>query len=377
MFPRFIEKFILKELKPGLVVGLFGPRRSGKTILMNQIKDTIKDRRVLLVSGEDLDTAEPLSSQRTSVFRRFLAGYDFLFIDEAQKIPHIGENLKLMIDTFPRIGIFITGSSSFNLREQVGEPLLGRSRYFHLYPLSQIELKEHEDYLTTQQNLEERLLFGAYPEILTIADFEGKIAGLIRLRDGYLLKDVLTADNIKDSLFVFNLLRLIAFQIGKDISYSELAYNLNVDKKTVMRYLELLEKSFVIFSLSGYSRNLRKEYTRTPRYFFWDNGVRNALISNFNNITSRDDIGQLWENYCVSERLKKNAYLRNYANRFFWRTYDQQEIDYLEEKDGRLLAFEFKWGRPGRQNPPNVFSQTYPNSKFQIVNRENYLDFLA
>lgn len=375
MLPRFIEKQVLSSLKPAKVVAVFGPRRSGKTVLLEIIRSKIAKKRILLVQGENLDVAEILSSQRKSVLEKFTSGYDFLFIDDAHKIPNIGQNLKLLVDTLPRLSTLVTGSSSFSLRQKVGEPLVGRMRQFYLYPFAQMELQE--DLLTAKENLETRLIFGSYPEVFNAKSTLEKKRQLEGIRDGYLLRDILELDNIKDSLFIFNLLRLIAFQIGNDISYSELAQNLNSNKKTVMRYLDLLEKSYVLFSDYGFSRNLRSEYTKTPRYYFWDNGIRNSVISNYNRMVLRDDVGRLWENYCISERRKKIAYKNVSANRYFWRTYDQKEIDYVEEKEGRLFGYEFKWSAKEKIKPPKLWKTTYKKARFSLITPENYLDFVS
>ncbi len=374
MIPRYIKNEILSSLgKPNTVVGIFGARRTGKTFLMQEIEKELGGK-VLMVQGENLDVSEILSSQRLIQLKRFTEGFDFLFIDEAQKIPEIGINLKLMIDNIPGLHILVSGSSSFDLRKKIGEPLTGRSHFFHLYPLAQVELEEN--FLQKKENLELRLLYGGYPQVITASSIKERTTILTSIRDGYLLKDILELDNQKDSLFVFNLLRLIAFQIGNDISFSELASRLNVNKKTVMRYLELLEKCYVIFSLQGFSRNLRNEYTKSPRYYFWDNGIRNVLVSNFNSLNLRDDIGKLWENYCISERLKKNHYQQRTVNHYFWRTYDQKEIDLIEESGGNLTGFEFKWTDP-KPREPRQFLDTYHHSQFKVITRENYLDFIA
>lgn len=375
MISRFIEKGVVSSLKPARVVAIFGPRRSGKTVLIETLKAKMADKKILLVHGENLDAAEVLSSQRKSVLEKFTAGYDFLFIDEAHKIPNIGLNLKLLVDIVPKLSILVTGSSSFSLRQKIGEPLVGRSKQFYLYPFGQIEL--NEDLLSAKENLETGLIFGSYPEVFTAKTNADKKAQLEGIRDGYLLRDILELDNLKDSLFVFNLLRLIAFQIGNDISYSELAQHLNSNKKTVMRYLELLEKSYVVFSHSGFSRNLRSEYTKTPRFYFWDNGIRNAVISNYNRVAQRDDIGKLWENYCICERRKKIAYKNLHANRFFWRTYDQKEIDYVEERQGKLFGYEFKWSDKEKIPPPKLWRTTYKGARFKLITTENYLEFIT
>ncbi|NCO98437.1 ATP-binding protein [bacterium] len=376
MISRFIEKQILSACKPGSVACLFGARRTGKTTLLHALKRSLSPKKVMSVHGQDLTTQEILSSQRTETLRRFVVDVQYLFVDEAQYIPNIGMNLKLLVDTVPNVAILVTGSSSFDLKNKVGEPLVGRSVSFHLYPLAQLELEKSESLIETQNNLPERLIYGSYPQVVTASNTMAKKKQLENLRDGYLLKDILEQDNLKDSLFVFNLLRLIAFQIGHDVSYAELASALNSHPKTVRRYLELLEKTFVIFSVMGFSRNLRKEYTKTPRYYFWDNGVRNVIISNFNAPNIRDDVGQLWENYCVSERRKRNAYQNLSANYYYWRTYDQKEIDAVEEREGKLYGYEMKWGK-ARLKTPKEFLSVYKNSTYQRVDQHNYLDFIT
>ncbi len=376
MLSRFIENQILENLKPGVVLALLGARRTGKTVLLNKIKGLLSDKKTLMVQGENLDVSEILSSQRLNTLKKFVDGYDYLFIDEAQEIPNIGINLKLLVDNVPNLSVFITGSSSFDLKNKVGEPLVGRNLFLHLYTLSQLELKETEDLLQTKEGLETKLIYGLYPQVFTAASEAKKRQQLESIRDGYLLKDILTADNLKDSHFVFNLLRLVAFQIGNDVSFTEMASNLNVHMKTVKRYLELLEKTFVLFSLNGFSRNLRKEYTKTPRYFFWDSGIRNVLISNFNPLHLRDDVGKLWENYCIAERIKKIRYQNVPANSFFWRTYDQKEIDLVEEREGKLFGYEMKW-KEDRVRPPKDFLLAYSGSSYEVINQNNYLEFIG
>lgn len=378
MISRFLEKQIVAALRPGKVVCLFGARRTGKTVLIEKIAaDKEKEKkRVLLVHGQDLTVKEALSSQRIETLKTFIRGYDFLFIDEAQEIPVIGVNLKLIVDAIPELPVLVTGSSAFDLKQKIGEPLVGRSDFIHLYPIAQLELADSENFLQTRERLEHRLVYGSYPEMVTARTENQKIRLLENIRDGYLLRDILALDNLKDSLFVFNLLRQIAFQIGHDVSYVEIAGNLNVHPRTVRRYLELLEKTFVIFSIMGFSRNLRKEYTKTPRYYFWDNGIRHVLISNFNPLNLRDDVGQLWENYCIAERIKRNAYKGVPVNYFYWRTYDQKEIDLVEERRGRLFGYEIKWGK-SKAKKPKEFLETYPRSSYQVIRRDTYLDFIT
>jgi predicted AAA+ superfamily ATPase len=374
MISRLIQPKIEANLKKNKVVGLFGPRRSGKTFLMNHIYRQMSGKKVLMVNGENLDVAEVFSSQRLSVLEPFLEGYDYLFIDEAQKITRIGLNLKLIVDSIPGIRIFITGSAPLDLKEKIGEPLTGRSIYYHLLPIGQIELGE--SYSAAVKNLRVRLVYGMYPEVITKEKSEEKKDTLESIKNGYLLKDILMMDNQKDSIFILNLLRLVAFQIGKDVSYNELARSLGVSKITVMRYLDLLERMFVIFSLRGFSRNLRKEYSKTPRYYFWDNGIRNVIVSNFNRVERRDDIGMLWENLIISERLKRNELKSETSQHFFWRTYDKKEIDFIEEREGRLKGYEIKWGT-GKWKKPDEFLKTYRNSEVKVINRENFLSFIS
>jgi uncharacterized protein len=375
MVTRFIESEILHQLKPSFVVGLFGARRTGKTVLMNDIRMKLSDKKTLLVQGDNLDVMEILSSRRLSLLERLVQGYDCLFIDEAQMIPHIGQSLKLMVDHIPNLSIFITGSSSLDLLNRKGEPLTGRSHFLHLFPFSQYEISE--DFLNFRINLESRLIYGSYPQVITSKSDREKAEILASIKNGYLLKDILALDNQKDTVFINKLLRLIAFQIGNDISYSELASNLQVNVKTVQRYLDILEKTYILFSLPGFSRNLRKEYSKTPRYFFWDNGIRNSLISNFSNLALRDDAGKLWENYAISEFLKYSIYRKESAGFYFWRTYDQQEIDLVLERDGNLLACEFKWKSDKKAKPPAIFMNNYQNSTFITVNPENILDYIT
>jgi hypothetical protein len=373
VIPRLLENEIITHLKPGIVTGLFGARRTGKTFLMEHIRGQIKEKKVLMVQGDDIDVAEILSSQRLSVLKPFISGYDYLFIDEAQKIPNIGNSLKLVVDSFPVVTVFVTGSSAFDLKNKIGEPLTGRNKYFYLYPIAQIELDE--DYLQSKQNLESRLIYGSYPQVIIAGNNNEKSDILESVKNGLLLKDILELNNLKDSIFMMNLLRLIAFQVGNDISHTELANSLGVSKNTVARYLELLEKTYILFSLQSFSRNLRKEITKSKRYFFWDNGIRNSIISNYNRLASRDDIGRLWENYCISERLKRNHYLSKSCNYYFWRTYDQKEIDLIEESGGALSAFEFKWTEK-KTRTPGLFLETYLNSSFQMIHNQNYLEFI-
>jgi len=373
MINRFLLNPLLDNLKQGQVTALFGARRTGKTTLMNMMISSMTDKKVLILNGEDYDVAQLLSSRRQETLRSLVSGYDIVFIDEAQNVPDIGQNLKLLVDTQPGVAVFATGSASFDLRNQIGEPLTGRSRFFSLYPIALSEFSG--GYLDALQKLPELLIFGSYPQVMIESNQKEKRHILENIRNGYLLKDILQLENIKDSLFVMNLLRMLAFQIGNDVSSNELARNLGTTVKTIQRYLDLLEKAFIIFRLTGFGRNLRKEITKSPRFYFWDNGIRNAVISNFNPLEIRDDTGKLWENYCISERIKKQTYLDTFSNFYFWRTYDQQEIDLVEVIDEHIKAFEFKWGVK-EAKAPKAFIENYPGSEFQTINRNSFFEYL-
>ncbi|MEZ5070740.1 MAG: ATP-binding protein [Bacteroidales bacterium] len=361
------------EAQPGFAIGLFGARRTGKTVLMHRLVEN-QPGKSLIVSGEDVDVQEILSSQRLSLLKSFTAGYDLLCIDEAQKIPGIGSTLKLIVDNLSDVAIFFTGSSSLELHHQIGEPLTGRSLILNLHGFTQEEIRE--DFLQARKMLESKLIYGLYPQVYLEPMPDQKAEILTSIKNGYLLKDILAFDLQKDSVFVLNLLRLVAFQIGNDISYSEMAGRLQANVKTIQKYLGILEKMFVVFSLPGFSKNMRNEYTKTPRYYFWDNGIRNSIISNFNALEARNDAGVLWENFCIAERMKYLASNRIFANPYFWRNYSQQEIDYLEERDGGLFAYEMKYSGKGSRVPAS-FRTHYPDSKFSEINRETFLDFLT
>lgn len=373
MITRIIKDQLIDSIKPGNVTGLFGARRTGKTVLMKEIKNTLSSKRILLLNGEDYDVSRLLSTRSEAILKNLVSGYDCLFLDEAQSIPEIGASLKLLVDTIPELSVFVNGSASFDLRNKIGEPLTGRSDFFHLYPFSVAELPD--DYMTSVRQLPSLLIYGLYPQVYNAETDIKKKQLLENIRNGYLLKDILQLDNLKDSLFVMTILRLLAFQIGNDVSFNELASNLKTTVKTVQRYLDLLEKTYIVFRLYGFSRNLRKEISKTPRFYFWDNGIRNSIISSFNPVDMRDDTGKLWENFCISERIKKQHYSQTFANHFFWRTYDQQEIDLIEEINTELKGYEFKWGE--KEAPvPKAFHQNYPKSDFKTINRLNFYTFL-
>ena len=299
-----------------------------------------------------------------------------MVIDEAQKIPQIGLNIKLIIDHLPEVAVIATGSSAFDLARNLGEPLTGRKYTLKQYPLAQLEIAQIENLAETNAHLEDRLIYGSYPEVVIESGREERQIYLKDIVQSYLYKDILELDGLRYAHKIVQLLQLLAFQIGKEVSYSELATQLGFSKNTVEKYLDLLEKNFVVYRLTGFSRNLRKELRKSHRYYFYDNGIRNALINNFNTISVRDDIGMLWENYLISERLKKQEYHGLLSNNYFWRTYDQQEIDFIEERAGKLFGYEMKW-KFKKVKPPKSWLDAYPNSEFVIISPENYLDFIT
>jgi len=371
--PRVYDK-LEHCLKSNKVLLIYGPRRVGKTTLLNDFlkKTKLKYR---LDSGDNIKIQRILSSSDFELIRDYVADNQLIAIDEAQKIPNIGLNLKIIIDQFPKIKIIATGSSSFDLAGQVDEPLTGRKNTLTMFPISQIEYSQLYNRFELKTQLDEWLIFGSYPDVLTTNDKHQKITILMELVESYLLKDILTFDMVKNSKIIFDLLKLLAFQIGQEVSLTEINQKLGIDYKTVARYLDLLEKSFIICRLSGYSRNLRKEITQKNKYYFWDNGIRNALISSFNSVDLRDDVGKLWENFLFIERLKKKSYKNIYGNNYFWRTWEQHEIDLIEERDGKLFGFEFKLGKV-KSTSAKIFLDTYKESEFTIIDKNNYLDFI-
>lgn len=368
---------VIASLQTGKVSLLYGPRRVGKTYLLDKInRELSSEETIKLLSGEDRITQQNLSSSIIEQLKLFVGNCSLLIIDEAQKVPEIGLNLKLIVDHIPGIKIIASGSASFELAGNVGEPLTGRKKTYHLYPISAGEEIETFDLQFHQSLLEQRLITGSYPELYSINSEQDRQAYLHELVDSYLFKDILELENIRNARKLVDLLTLLAFQVGREVSVSELGNQLELHKNTVFRYLDLLEKAFVIRNIRGFSRNLRKEVTKTSRYYFYDNGIRNAIINNFNPIKQRNDTGMLWENYLVSERIKKQTYTRQYTNNYFWRTYDQKEIDWVEEREGRLFGYEFKY-TDKKISPPRQWLESYDNAGFELINRWNYLNFIV
>lgn len=372
---RLLEQQIEKQLGLQKVILLYGTRRTGKTTIIESI--AAKHRSdTLLLQGEDMQVANLLQQRTVSNYQQLIGNKKILIIDEAQAVPQIGKILKLMIDTIKDITIIVTGSSSFDLVNNTGEPLVGRNIIYYLFPIAQAELASNEDRIDTLRNLEQRLIFGSYPELWHLNNNQERENYLKQLVNSYLLKDLLTLENVKGADALFKLLQLLAWQAGSQVSTVELGNSLQLNKKTIERYLDLLSKVFVIYPLTGYSSNLRKEVTKSKKWYFYDNGIRNALINNFSPIASRNDIGQLWEQYVLSERIKYNAYRGYQPGYFFWRTYDRQEIDFLELKDQQLKAFECKWQHQAVKKPV-AFAKAYPAADFTIVDQTNYLDWIT
>lgn len=371
---REIEGSIIKKIQPNKVVIVFGARRVGKTVLVKEILEKL-DEPILSLNGEDINVHDKLAIRSVENYKQLIGSYRVLYIDEAQKIPDIGLKLKLMVDEIMGLKIIISGSSSFDISKEAGEPLTGRKHTFNLFALSENEYNQIEDSISKIDKLRERLIFGNYPELLQLSDQTDKIDYLNDMISSYLLKDILVYENIKNSQTIFNLLRLIAFQIGGEVSLQELGKQLGISKNTVEKYLDLLSKVFILHKVEGFSRNLRKEITKNSRWYFLDNGIRNAIIANFNSIEARNDLGQLWENYMIGERLKYQEYKKISSNNYFWRTYEQQEIDWVEERGGSLYGYEFKW-KEDKVKIPTQWENAYPNASFEVINKFNFEKWL-
>jgi predicted AAA+ superfamily ATPase len=372
---RALFSTIQRYLGQNKVLIIKGARRTGKTFLLNKILESYP-HQFLKLNGELPEVQAILTTKNVNSYGNLIGNAKLVAIDEAQAVPDIGQILKIIIDHFPGLTILATGSSSFDLVNKTGEPLTGRQLNFRLYPVSQLELNEHENALQTRQKLEERLVFGCYPEVINLASSNEKIKYLTELTTAYLLKDILQFEQVRNSHKLIQLLQLLAYQIGQEVSYHELAKNLNLKHDTVIRYLDLLSKVFVVYRLGAYSTNLRKEVVKSSKWYFTDNGIRNAIINNFSLLNFRNDVGQLWENYLLSERLKRNEYRELNIRPYFWRTYDQQEIDLIEETNNKLEAFEFKWQRE-RAKAPVFFRKNYPDVPFHTITPDNYPEFVT
>lgn len=377
MIYRFLEENLKVELtRSNKVLVLYGARQVGKTTL---VKEVLKkaEGKILEINADRQPFVEALSSRDFDKLKSLVSGYDLVFIDEAQRIPDIGINLKILHDSLPELRIIVTGSSSLDLANRIKEPLTGRTWTYKLYPVSVGEWKNHTaaNDFELAMRLEQWMLFGMYPEALLIENKGRKVQYLQELTGSYLYKDILALGNIKYPEKLNQLLKLLAYQIGNLVSIHELSNSLQIHRDAVLNYLDLLEKSFVIFRLGGFSRNLRKEVVKMDKIYFYDLGIRNALIENFSPLSSRKDIGQLWESFLIAERMKKNEYQKLYSNTYFWRTHTGAELDFVEEREGQLRGFEFKW-KEAKSRAPGSWLETYDNASYQLVHRDNFLEFV-
>ncbi len=374
MITRFQEKAILNRLIPNKVIVLLGARRVGKTELIKRIIAQTSEK-VLFLTGDDVETHSLMEIRSVSNFKRLIGDHRLLIIDEAQDIPDIGKKLKLMVDHIEGLKILVTGSSAFELHNQIGEPLVGRMYQFHLFPIAQMEFSETENYPETRSKLEERLIFGSYPELTSMQSDDQKITYLKEMVISYLLKDILAFEGIKKRDIILSLLQKIAFRCGSEVSIESLGKELGISKNTVDKYLDLFKKVFVIYDVPGFSRNRDNEITKMKKWYFNDNGIRNALINNFNRINLRADLGLLWENYLNAERNKMLHYKQIQVDSYFWRTHTQQEIDRIEEQNGQISAFEYKW-KNSKTKIPTQFAAAYKDANFTVVDNDNYLEYI-
>ena len=375
MIPRIIQQEIEKNLFKNKVLLLIGARQIGKTTLLKQVLQNCTEKSLWL-NADESDIKRKLENATTSTqLLQLFGNAKLIVIDEAQQVEDIGLKLKLVIDTNPELQIIATGSSAFELLQKSNEPLTGRKKEYHLYPISFSEMVRHTSLLTEQRLLENRLIYGSYPEVINNPGNEKEV--LKEITNSYLYKDVLRYDGIKKASLIDKLLVALALQVGSEVSYNELAKTIgNINSTTVEKYIDLLEKAFVIYKLPALSRNLRNEIKKGKKIYFYDNGIRNAIINNFNPLALRNDKGALWENFLISERMKKNSYNKHYCNTYFWRTFDQAEVDYIEEYDGALHVFEFKWKTNNKKVPASLLN-SYTVNTTAIVDTDNYGGFIG
>ena len=373
MIERRLKQLILPRLFRGKVIVLTGPRQVGKTTLLQMLMKE-SDKKTLYWNCDEPDIRQMLSNPTSTQMRSETASAELVLIDEAQRVPNIGITLKLLVDNFPEKQVVVTGSSALELSNSINEPLTGRKYEYNMFPFSAEELIEHHNSTEERRLLEKRMLFGSYPDVVNRPGEERET--LTNLVNSYLYKDVFAYQDVRKPEIIEQLLQALALQMGSEVSFNELSRLLGLNSQTIRRYVDLLEKSFVVFHLRSFSRNMRNELKKSQKIYFYDNGVRNAVLGDFKPIQLRQDTGALWENYLVSERMKHNSYSLFYGKSYFWRTQQQQEVDYLEEVDGVLNAFEFKWGVGKQPKLTETFSRSYPNHTFSIVNPENYQAFV-
>lgn len=372
MIHRILEDIIREKITLRKVIIIYGARQVGKSSLLHTMFDN--EENVLWLCGDDAHTRQLFDSISIQNVSLLFAGKKYLIVDEAQNILNIGRQLKIIHDTLPELQIIATGSSSFDLANKVNEPLTGRKLEYHLYPLSFSEMVSNHGLFEEKQLLNHRLVYGYYPEVASNISDGREL--LNNLASSYLYKDILLWENLKKSDRIFKLLQAISLQVGSLISYNELGNMCGLDNKTIEKYIALLEQAFIIFRLPSYSRNLRNELKFSKKIYFYDNGIRNAVIGNFADVSLRNDMGMLWENFIIAERMKRNAYRQTYSQLYFWRTKVQTEIDLLEERDGMLSAYEFKWNPRRKASVPESFTEAYPGSTFSVISPDSIENFL-
>lgn len=373
MITRSIEAQIQLKLNTGKAIIVLGPRQTGKTTLLTGIAENTG--KFLTLNCDDPFVRDQLENANTEKLRQIIGSYKLVFIDEAQRVKNIGLSLKLITDSIKDVQLLVSGSSALELANEVNEPLTGRKWEYLLYPISWGELQDHVGYLRVNQQLEQRIIYGMYPEVINNTGNE--VSVLKQLTNSYLYKDLLAYKGVRKPEILEKLLIALALQVCNEISFNELAGLLNIDKNTVISYIDLLEKAFVVFKLPAFSRNLRNEINTGRKIYFYDTGVRNSLINNFNPLNIRSDKGALWENFMIAERMKYINYNSIYCNTYFWRTHQQQEIDYIEEREGKLFAYEFKWNGKKNLHAPSTFSSAYPDSQYFVISPENLSGFIV
>ncbi len=374
MIDRILENSIKNHLGSGKAVILIGPRQVGKTTLLENLSRSY-GKRALMVNCDEPDMRSLLQNKTSSELKTLTGNHDLIIIDEAQRVKNIGISLKLIIDQIKNVQLVVSGSSALELANEINEPLTGRKWEFIMYPLSVQEMIAHHSAIEEKRQLTNRLLYGMYPDVINHPGMEKEV--LKNLTDSYLYKDLFAFRDVRKPEVIEKILQALSLQIGSEVSYNEIADLVKSDPMTVSRYIDLLEKTMVIYRLPSFSRNLRNELKKSRKIFFYDNGVRNAIIANFQPLDLRKDVGALWENFLLSERLKYTQYNNIWSNRYFWRTKQQQEIDYIEDRDGRLHAFEFKWSTSKKTKPSTTFTKAYPESEFTLVTTDNYLSFIS
>ena len=374
MIERLLQKTIESHIFKGKAIIVIGARQVGKSTLFKMILEK-QGCKILQLNCDEPEVKNMLTEINTAELRMLIADNKIIMIDEAQRVENIGMTLKRIIDNFPDVQLLVTGSSSFELQDKLNEPLTGRKFEYHLYPISTAEIMQSKGLLGVKQTLGHRLIYGSYPDILNYSENAKEL--LMNLADSYLYKDILSLESVRRPALLSKLLTALALQVGSEVSYNELAQTVGTDNKTVERYIDLLEKCYILFRLDGFNRNLRTEIKKGKKIYFYDNGIRNAILQNFAPIELRQDIGALWENFIISERIKSNQYSGNYVNAYFWRTTQQQEIDYIEESDGLFTAFEMKWN-PRRANTrfPSPFLTTYNVKDKVVITPDNWLDWV-